>query len=238
MFPLFMLTFLKHRILSKTIFISFLTFIALVIYLFTLLGCISKGAGIENLYWVRITQSGTAGQPPVEVRIGYFGLCASFPPNTKASTSNPIPAPLECFPSDSPPGLSDIPMSHPVLASALILQKSSFIPLPALAAPMYLVSLIYYSIYHGRGGRNEKVSKILLAISAALGVAGALCAMTSAKALHEMGILLGHQAVGGGEGEVGVQAGSWEGAALCVAAGIHLFVASFAACGMPGFRSY
>ncbi|KAI0572104.1 hypothetical protein Alg215_09981 [Pyrenophora tritici-repentis] len=77
---------------------------------------------------------------------------------------------------------------------------------------------------------------MLLATSAALGVAGALCALTSAKALHEIGILLGHQAVGGGEGEVIIQAGSWEGAALCVAAGIHLFIAMYAACGMPGFK--
>jgi len=166
----------------------------------------------------------------------YLGLCASFPPNNTASSDTRTPAPLECFPSDSPPGLSDIPMSHPVVVSALMLQKSSLIPLPALAAPLYLVSLIYYSISHDRGGRNAKASKILLATSAALGVAGALCAMTSAKALHEMGILLGHHAVGGGEGEVGIQAGSWEGAALCVAAGIHLFVAMYAACGMPRLR--
>ena len=73
MLPFFILNFLKHRILTKTFFTSLLTLVALLIYLVALLGCISKGAGIENLYWVKISQSGTAGQPPVEVRIGYFG---------------------------------------------------------------------------------------------------------------------------------------------------------------------
>ena len=77
MLPFIVLNFLKHRILTKTFFISLLTFIALVIYLFTLLGCISKGGGIENLYWVRIWQNATVGQPAVEVRIGYFGMYAA-----------------------------------------------------------------------------------------------------------------------------------------------------------------
>lgn len=94
---------------------------------------------------------------------------------------------------------------------------------------------MYYFIFRERGGRNEKVSKFLLGVSAALGVAGALCAMVSAKALHEIGILLGHHAVGGGEGEVSIEAGSWEGAGLCIAAGIHFVIVVYAAIGMPGF---
>ena len=69
----------------------------------------------------------------------------------------------------------------------------------------------------------------------ALGVAGALCAMSSAKALHEAVNLLGHHAIGGGEGEVGFQAESWEGVGLCIAAGIHFFTVFYAACGIPGF---
>jgi hypothetical protein len=59
--------------------------------------------------------------------------------------------------------------------------------------------------------------------------------MSSAKALHEIGILLGHHAVGGGEGEVSIEAGSWEGAGLCIAAGIHFAIVLYAACGMPWF---
>jgi len=126
-------------------------------------------------------------------------------------------------------------MTHPVLASALALQKSSLYPLPAIASSLFLISLIYYFIFRERGGRNEKASKFLLGVSAALGVAGALCAMASAKALHEIGILLGHHAVGGGEGEVSIEAGSWEGAGLCIAAGIHFVIVVYAAIGMPGF---
>ncbi|RYN23020.1 hypothetical protein AA0119_g5789 [Alternaria tenuissima] len=235
MLPFLLTTFLKDRILNKTFFVCLFTFISLIIYLFILLGCISKGVGIENLYWVMISQNGTAGQLPVEVRIGYFGMCASFPPNATMPNDRQIPAPLECFPGDTPPGLSSIPMEHPVLSSALTLQKSALYPLPALASSLYLVSLIYYFIFRERGGRNEKISKFLLGVSAALGVAGALCAMSSAKALHEIGILLGHHAIGGGEGEVTIQAGSWEGAGLCVAAGIHFFIVIYAACGMPIF---
>jgi len=126
-------------------------------------------------------------------------------------------------------------MTHPVLASALALQKSSLYPLPAIASSLFLISLIYYFIFRERGGRNEKASKFLLGVSAALGVAGALCAMASAKALHEIGLLLGHHAVGGGEGEVSIEAGSWEGAGLCIAAGIHFVIVVYAAIGMPGF---
>lgn len=127
-------------------------------------------------------------------------------------------------------------MSHPVLISALALQKSSLYPIPAIASSLFLVSIIYYYfIFRNRGGRNERLSKVLLAISAALGVAGALCAMSSAKGLHEAGNLLGHHMIGSGEGEVGFQAGSWEGVGLCIAAGIHFFVVFYAACGMPGF---
>ena len=162
-------------------------------------------------------------------------MCASFPPNATMPNDRQIPAPLECLPGDTPPGLSSIPMEHPVLSSALTLQKSALYPLPALASSLYLVSLIYYFIFRERGGRNEKISKFLLGVSAALGVAGALCAMSSAKALHEIGILLGHHAIGGGEGEVTIQAGSWEGAGLRVAAGIHFFIVIYAACGMPIF---
>ena len=84
MLPLLVLSFFRRRILTKTFFISLLPFIALLIYLFTLLGCISKGAGIENLYWVRISQNGTAGQPPVEVRIGYYGMYALIQGNERA----------------------------------------------------------------------------------------------------------------------------------------------------------
>jgi hypothetical protein len=72
MLPFLLTTFLKDRILNKTFFVCLFTFISLIIYLFILLGCISKGVGIENLYWVMISQNGTAGQLPVEVRIGYF----------------------------------------------------------------------------------------------------------------------------------------------------------------------
>jgi hypothetical protein len=72
MLPFLLTAFLKDRILNKTFFVCLFTFVSLIIYLFILLGCISKGVGIENLYWVMISQNGTAGQLPVEVRIGYF----------------------------------------------------------------------------------------------------------------------------------------------------------------------
>ncbi|KAF1833080.1 hypothetical protein BDW02DRAFT_580686 [Decorospora gaudefroyi] len=155
--------------------------------------------------------------------------CASFPPN---NTGSAAPPPLECFPGDTSPGLSSIPMTHPLLHAALSLQKSSLYPLPALASTLYLISILYYFIARRRGGRNEKASKLLLGISAALGVAGALSAMASAKAVHEVGVLLGHD----GERELVIQAGSWEGVGLWIAAGIHFGVVTYAACGMPGGR--
>jgi len=74
MLPFLVASFLKDRILNKTFFVCIFTLISLIIYLFVLLGCISTGAGIESLYWVMISQNGTAGQPPVAVRIGYFGM--------------------------------------------------------------------------------------------------------------------------------------------------------------------
>jgi len=77
MLPFLVANFLKDRILNKTFFVCIFTLISLIIYLFVLLGCISTGAGIESLYWVMISQNGTAGQPPVAVRIGYFGTYIS-----------------------------------------------------------------------------------------------------------------------------------------------------------------
>jgi hypothetical protein len=74
MIPFLVASFLKDRILNKTSFVCLFTLISLVIYLFVLLGCISTGAGIERLYWVMISQNGTAGQAPMHVRIGYFGM--------------------------------------------------------------------------------------------------------------------------------------------------------------------
>lgn len=73
MLPLVLSSFFKDRILTKTFFTCLLTFVTLIIYLFILLGCISTGAGIENMYWVVVSQSGTSEQPRGEVRIGYFG---------------------------------------------------------------------------------------------------------------------------------------------------------------------
>ena len=74
MLPLIVSSFLEDRILTKTFFTCLLAFTTLIIYLFILLGRISTGAGIENMYWVAVSQSGTARQPPVEVRIAYFGM--------------------------------------------------------------------------------------------------------------------------------------------------------------------
>jgi hypothetical protein len=59
--------------------------------------------------------------------------------------------------------------------------------------------------------------------------------MASAKALHEVGILLGHH--GMGEKGLSIEAGSWEGVGLCVAAGLHFGVVVYAVVGMPGLPS-
>jgi hypothetical protein len=64
---------------------------------------------------------------------------------------------------------------------------------------------------------------------------GALSAMASAKALHEVGILLGHNGVG--EEGLSIKMGSWEGVGLCVAAGLHFCVVVYAAVGMLGVPS-
>jgi hypothetical protein len=127
-------------------------------------------------------------------------------------------------------------MSHPLLVHSLALQKSALYSLPAAASTLYLVSLIYYVISKRSEGRNFKASKILLGISSALGVSGALAAMTSAKAMHEVGRLLGNHGVG--EDGIDIKDGSWEGVGLCVAAGLHFVVVVYAACGMPGWPSF
>jgi hypothetical protein len=75
-----------------------------------------------------------------------------------------------------------------------------------MASSLFLISLIYYIVAKRSEGRNYKAAKILLAISSALGVAGVLSAMASAKALHEVGILLGQHGVG--EDGLSIKAGS------------------------------
>ncbi|KAF1942969.1 hypothetical protein EJ02DRAFT_453871 [Clathrospora elynae] len=65
--------FLKEHILTKVFAVTFLTFLSLLVYLLVLLDCLTKGGGMENLYWVSIAQNGTNGKAPIEVRIGYFG---------------------------------------------------------------------------------------------------------------------------------------------------------------------
>jgi hypothetical protein len=63
--------FLKSHILTKPFLASLLTFLSLTIYLFVLLGCITSGAGIQNIYWVTLHNPTT--KSPIEVRIGYYG---------------------------------------------------------------------------------------------------------------------------------------------------------------------
>ena len=101
-----------------------------------------------------------------------------------------------------------------------------------MASWLFLISLIYYVIAKRSEGRNYKAAKILLAISSALGVAGALSAMASVKALHEVNILLGQHGVV--EDGLSIKTGSWEGVGLCVAAGIHFLIVLYASFGMPG----
>ncbi|KAF1844388.1 uncharacterized protein K460DRAFT_263810, partial [Cucurbitaria berberidis CBS 394.84] len=194
--------FTEDNILRKETAVGVLTFISLILYLFVLLGCINKGAGIDNLYWVSISQSATLPSTLNlgEVRIGYFGLCTNI-----GHTGE-----LTCFPRDAIPPTSSFASSSPILLAAIALQKHALYPLPAVASTIFLLSTIYYFIVKGRGGRNKKVAKALLGISATLGLASALTCMASARALEGADEILG--------GVKEVRSGIWLGVLLWIAA--------------------
>ncbi|KAF2845656.1 hypothetical protein T440DRAFT_543541, partial [Plenodomus tracheiphilus IPT5] len=213
-------------ILRRVTAVAVATCISLIIYLVVLLGCIGKGAGIDTLQWVSITQTAQNPLDNGEIRIGYFGLCTNLP-----SPTNPADDGIfTCFPRDTPPSLSTIPTEHPLFLAAKSLQKNALYPLPAVAAVFYLVSLIYFFIAERHGGRNEKAAKILVGISAAIGIASALTSMSAARALHATSEALGGNTV--------ITSGMMMMIMLWIAAVLQAGVVVYVAAGMPGRRSY
>ena len=103
------------------------------------------------------------------------------------------------------------------------LQKNALFPLPAFASVLFLLSLIYLVIVWNRDGRNKRAAKILLGISAMLGLASTLTYFASAKALEGANEIFG----GGTE----VMSGMLLGVLLCVAAAIHILIAGYIGCG-------
>jgi hypothetical protein len=154
-----------------------------------------------------------------------LGLCTSFAPNT---TSTPPDAhrSFTCFPRDTPAWLPSAPAGHPLILASTALQKNALYPVPVIAAVLFLLSMMYYLIARRRGGRNEGITKIIMCVSAAIGVAGGLTCMSAAHALHEISVLLGERVV--------VQVGVAMGVLLWVAVAVHVLVAGYVFCGMPG----
>ncbi|CAO2652622.1 Nn.00g009050.m01.CDS01 [Neocucurbitaria sp. VM-36] len=152
-----------------------------------------------------------------EVRIGYFGLCTSFANNASE---------LTCFPRDVLPNTSFFLPPSPLLLASISLQKRGLYPLPAVASPLFLLSMIYYFIARRRGGKNKKAAKALLGISAALGLASVLTCMASAKALEGADEIIG--------GMTEIKSGIWLSVLLWIAATLQVVVVGYILCGMPG----
>jgi len=72
------------------------------------------------------------------------------------------------------------------------------------------------------------VAKVILAVSAFLGITGALNSMGTARALHSAAIILG--------GNTSIEPGVTLAALLWTAAGLHLLVAGYVTFDMPGGR--
>ncbi|CBX94229.1 predicted protein [Plenodomus lingam JN3] len=205
------MSFIKRFLLRRVTAVAVATAASLVIYLFVLLGCIGKGAGIDTLQWVNIIQTAQNSKVTGEIKIGYFGFCTNLP-----SPENPTADRVfTCFPRGKPPSHSNIPIEHPLFITANSLQKNALYPIPALAAVFFLLPLLYYFIAERHGGRNEKAAKILLGVSVAVGIAGALTSMSAAQALHVSSVVSGGATV--------INSGRWMMIMLWVAASAPRF---------------
>ncbi|KAI3331296.1 Ca2+ regulator and membrane fusion protein Fig1-domain-containing protein [Ustulina deusta] len=113
-------------------------------YVLSLVGCLSTSPGIPNLFLVQLQ---TNQSQPMQVRIGYFGICAS----------QPLRSDLKCLPSSSlgDSQLKDAFLSstvnldgdydndmEPLLEAAYIFQTKIFSPLLAASAGLFFLSII------------------------------------------------------------------------------------------------
>ncbi|KAI1424697.1 hypothetical protein F5Y12DRAFT_751282 [Xylaria sp. FL1777] len=121
-----------------------LSAIVLTFYVLVLVGCLSTSPAIPNLFLIQLQ---TNQSQPVQVRIGYYGLCASEPSRRD----------LKCLPSFSLGesqledlflgGSSNLDDSFvndmdPLLKAAHVFQTKIFSPLLAASAGLFLLSII------------------------------------------------------------------------------------------------
>ncbi|KAF2755716.1 hypothetical protein EJ05DRAFT_503173 [Pseudovirgaria hyperparasitica] len=109
----------------------------LVLYALLLAACTSPASVLANMYLVKLT----AGAD--EARIGFFGICTS----TSSSQT------LLC--TTSPPSPSSTP-TNPLTTPAHTLQKSTFYPLLAGSAALYILSLLLFLSLSFLSGLNSK----------------------------------------------------------------------------------
>ncbi|GAB1314494.1 hypothetical protein MFIFM68171_04704 [Madurella fahalii] len=127
----------------------------IVFYALSLTGCVSTSPAIPNIYIVSLRSNTNATTDPVQVRIGYYGICGIDEDGTRCQSANgrsveELAANL--FPvlggNSSSNTTSDADITD-LITTALNLQSQSFISVLAAAAVLFFVgvaAMLFYKL--------------------------------------------------------------------------------------------
>ncbi|KAF2475406.1 uncharacterized protein BDR25DRAFT_201735, partial [Lindgomyces ingoldianus] len=124
----------------------------LIFYSLSLTGCVSTSPGISNIFTVKLQRFNETSSLLSEVRLGYFGVCASVSNGLSCSPSSgksvdALFSSLIGPNSNTTSNLSDD--SRHVLSMALDIQSKIIIYLLAVAGVLFAISLFFISLLKG-----------------------------------------------------------------------------------------
>ncbi|KAI0965290.1 hypothetical protein F4678DRAFT_467630 [Xylaria arbuscula] len=122
----------------------FLSAAAVTFYILVLVGCLSDSPSIPNLFLVQLQ---TNQSQPMQVRIGYYGICASqlAPSDLKCLPTFSIGQSQlkDAFLNNATLAASSISDLEPLLTAAYVFQTKIFSPIIAASAGLFFLSIIF-----------------------------------------------------------------------------------------------
>ncbi|KAL2122248.1 hypothetical protein VTJ04DRAFT_2703 [Mycothermus thermophilus] len=210
----------------------FLIIPIIVFQVLSLTGCVGTSPAIPNIYLIKLFDNiHNASADPLQVRIGYFGICGIDETGTRCQSSGGRSVELlasSLFPDIPRPGtvsknstaFSASIATTNLITTALDLQSGNFIAMLAAASVLFALGVVSFLVYlrtnwetsPRRAAILRKIAHASLFGAGALSFAGALASMQTAEALEYASVDLPALVLGGdskaGAAPIRIEAGT------------------------------